>query len=154
MANNVSASTADDQPVQEVAAATPATPKPTERRPRDEPVPSRQIKHTWQETPTNDDSGSTLGKNGSAGESQISRSSAGPSIVSTKPWPTPKNVRGFASQVNQVATMVLNGEIDLNNARLYSGLVRTVAQAMSTEVSRARFLSQIPDLSFEDQEDA
>lgn len=67
---------------------------------------------------------------------------------------TPKNVREFASQVNRIATAVLNGEISLDQARVYSGLARTVAQAMSTEVSRARFLAQIPDLSFEEDDDA
>jgi hypothetical protein len=148
----MTASTAGGKLDQEASAATPATPVGTERRPKATPEPSPPTAPTSPDTPTSADSGSTPGRSGPAGESQISTSSAEPSIVSIKQWPTPKNVRGFASQVNQVATMVLNGDIDLNNARLYSGLVRTVAQAMSTEVSRARFLSQIPDLSFEDTE--
>ncbi len=46
--------------------------------------------------------------------------------------------------------MVLNGELDLDTARLYSSVARTVAQAMSTEVSRARFVQQMPDLSLDD----
>ena len=46
--------------------------------------------------------------------------------------------------------MVLNGEIELETARLYSSIARTVAQAASLEVSRARFLATVPDLSFED----
>lgn len=71
-----------------------------------------------------------------------------PSAVSKKLWRTPRTVREFASQANQVATMVLNGDLDINTARIYSGIARTVAQAMSTEVSRARFLSELPNLSF------
>jgi hypothetical protein len=65
-------------------------------------------------------------------------------------WKPPRNVKEFAAQTNHVATMVLRGEIELETARVYSGLARTVAQAMSTEVSRARFLAEEPDLSLED----
>lgn len=65
-------------------------------------------------------------------------------------WRPPSTVREFAAQTNSVATLVLRGEIDLERARVYSGLARTVAQAMSTEVSRARFLAQEPDLSLEE----
>lgn len=148
----MTASTVDAQPVPEDDAATPATPGRTERRPRDVPTRSPQIVHTWQDTPISDEAGSAPGENEPDAESPISVTSDEPSSSLTKQWHTPKNVRAFASQVNQVATMVLNGEMDLNHARLYSGLVRTVAQAMSTEVSRARFLSQIPDLSFEDED--
>ena len=53
----------------------------------------------------------------------------------------------FAAQANRVATMVLNGEMDLDVARTYSSLARTVAQAMSTEVSRARFVQSEPTLT-------
>lgn len=76
-----------------------------------------------------------------------------PSRPSTRRYTTPKNVRAFASQVNDVASRVLNGEMELEAARVYSGLARTVAQAMSTEVSRARFLSQAPDLTFEKEDE-
>lgn len=48
--------------------------------------------------------------------------------------------------------MVLNGDLDLERARLYSSVARTVAQALSTEVSRARFLAQAPDLTLEDDD--
>lgn len=86
--------------------------------------------------------------------SPTSVTSAAPSRPSTKLWRTPRNVREFASQANEVASMVLNGDMDVNVARIYSGLARTVAQAMSTEVSRARFLSELPDLSFVEETDA
>ena len=55
-------------------------------------------------------------------------------------------MRAFAAQANRVATMVLNGEIDVETARIYTAVARTVAQAMSTEVTRARFLQTEPDL--------
>lgn len=45
-----------------------------------------------------------------------------------------------------VATMVLNGTMDLEGARVYSSVARTVAQAMSTEVSRSRFVQAEPSL--------
>lgn len=51
--------------------------------------------------------------------------------------------------MNSVATRVLNGGIDVEAARLYSSLARTVAATMSSEVTRARFLTQEPDLTFE-----
>lgn len=35
-------------------------------------------------------------------------------------------------------------------ARTYSAVARTVAQAMSTEVTRARFLKEEPDLDFDE----
>lgn len=51
--------------------------------------------------------------------------------------------------------MVLNGTMDLDAARLYSSVARTVAQAMSTEISRSRFVAaepvlDLPDDVFED----
>jgi hypothetical protein len=52
----------------------------------------------------------------------------------------------FAAQANAVATLLLNGEIDVDVARTYSAVARTVAQAMSTEVSRARFVQSEPSL--------
>ena len=55
-------------------------------------------------------------------------------------------IREFAAQANAVATMVLNGTMDLDAARTYSSVARTVAQAMSTEVSRSRFLATEPSL--------
>ena len=61
-------------------------------------------------------------------------------------WRQPRNVREFAAQANAVATMVLNGTMDLESARAYSSVARTVAQAMSTEVSRSRFLQSEPSL--------
>lgn len=52
----------------------------------------------------------------------------------------------FAAQASDVATRVLNGTMDLETARVYGAVARTVAQAMTTEVQRARFLQQQPDL--------
>lgn len=57
-------------------------------------------------------------------------------------------MREFASQANEVANRILNGEIDLDTARAYSAVARTVAQAVTSEVVRARFLKAMPDLDF------
>lgn len=56
-------------------------------------------------------------------------------------------------QANDVATKVLNGEIDADTARLYSSVARTVVQSMSIEVARARFLKTVPELSLREAED-
>ena len=72
---------------------------------------------------------------------------------STQPWPLPSTVREFASQVNWVATSVLNGEIERERARLYASLARVISQTVSAEVTRARFLKQEPDLTFEPPRD-
>lgn len=78
-----------------------------------------------------------------------------PSSASTGLWRQPRNLREFAAQTtNAVATAVLNGSVpDLDPVRVYAGLARTVAQAMSTEVQRARFLGKEPDLRFDPGED-
>lgn len=76
-------------------------------------------------------------------------SSEPPSSDSNRRWRKPKTVREFAAQANDVATMILNGEIDMEQARGYASLARVVAQAASVEVTRARFLKREPDLSLE-----
>jgi len=70
---------------------------------------------------------------------------------SNKHWQTPKNVKGLASQANMAATMVLNGELNIDVARTYSAIIRTVAQAVTNETNKARFLRELPDLEFEDE---
>jgi hypothetical protein len=67
-------------------------------------------------------------------------------------WHKPKDAAGFAAQANRVATMILNGELDLDTARTYSGVARTMAQVLSAEVYRARFLQEAPNLTLEDEE--
>lgn len=58
-------------------------------------------------------------------------------------------MRGLATQANNIATALLNEEVDLEKAKAYSALVRSVAQMMSIEVARARFLRSEPVLDFE-----
>jgi hypothetical protein len=58
-------------------------------------------------------------------------------------------VRELAGQANQVATLMLNGQIDMELARSYGALVRGIAQMMSIEVTRARFVKTEPILTFE-----
>lgn len=83
---------------------------------------------------------------------QNSMNSTLPTNVSKEHWPQPQTVRHFASQVNAVATRVLNGTIDMDIARTYATLSRVLAQAMSVEVTKARFLKQAPDLRIDDYE--
>lgn len=59
-------------------------------------------------------------------------------------------MREFASQANSVCTLLLNGKISLEKAKAYSSVARTVAQAMSIEVTRGRFLRTMPDLTLDD----
>lgn len=66
---------------------------------------------------------------------------------------TPRNVQEFASQANQVAAAVLRGDIDLDTARVYSAVARTAAQAMTTEVVKARLTRTTPDLEFVNMEE-
>lgn len=75
-----------------------------------------------------------------------------PSSDSKQPWSRPSNIKEFAAQANKVATMVLNGEIDLEAARLFASLGRVVTQATSLEVTRGRFLKEEPNLSLEEKE--
>lgn len=77
-----------------------------------------------------------------------SSKSDAPSDTSTPFWPEPQTAMEFAAQARSVATMVLNNGIDIDVARLYSAVARTVAQALSVEVTRSRFLRREPDLRF------
>lgn len=76
--------------------------------------------------------------------------SGGRSSGSKKHWQQPSNAREFASQVNAVATLVLNEQLDLDRARTYASLARVVSQTLSVESTRARFLKEAPDLDFEE----
>lgn len=98
------------------------------------------------------ESGSTGGANGSDSSPLTSGSSGRPASDSNKRWPKPRHVRALAAQVNEVATMVLNGAIDVEKARLYANLTRTLAQTISAETTRARFAKEAPDLSLETEE--
>lgn len=80
------------------------------------------------------------------------RHSGAPSKPSTPRFNQPKNVREFAAQANRVATAILNNEIDLDTARAYSAVARTVAQAVTAQTVHARFLKTAPDLDFPEEE--
>ena len=71
-------------------------------------------------------------------------------MPSTTRWVVPVDPMTFAYQANKVATAILNGEIDLDVARTYASVARTVAQAMNTEVNRARLEQSLPDLSMKE----
>ena len=100
-------------------------------------------------TPINTSNGPADGSAGPASGSPTSKPSAKPSGGSTRRWRSPRTAMEFAAQANAVATLLLNGEIELELARTYSAVARTVAQAMSTEVSRARFIQSEPSLALE-----
>lgn len=113
--------------------------------PQTPPIPS--------ESPTSADSGSATGRREVADDPKTSSTSGTPSRHSTRRYKKPNNVREFASQANTVATRILNGEIDLDTARAYSAVARTVAQAVTAQTVHARFLKATPDLNFEDMEE-
>ena len=96
------------------------------------------------------DAGSGAGKSGLGSGSRTSNASGAPSGGSTRRWRKPTSVKEFAAQANAVATLLLNGELDVEIARAYSGIARTVAAAISNETSRARFAKTAPDLSLGD----
>jgi len=107
------------------------------------------------EIPQSEPGGSTTGGNPQDERSpKMSTSSGEPSRGSKPPslkWKQPKTVKEFASQASVVCTRLLNGEMDLEVARAYSGIARIVAQAVSSEVTKSRFLSQKPDLEIDEQ---
>jgi hypothetical protein len=92
------------------------------------------------------------GRNTTSSFRRKSRNSVKQSKGSKRHWRPPRNVREFAAQANQVATMVLNSEIDEDKARTYASIARVVSQSASVEVTRARFLKTAPDLSLEEED--
>lgn len=78
------------------------------------------------------------------------------SLGSKRHYERPRTVRALAAQVADLATAVLNGEVEgdaLEAARVYASLTRTTAQLVSAEVTRARFLRMEPNLSLEGDDD-
>lgn len=138
-----------DDPIDEaVRHALDVTAAPTTRRPVVRRRSSERTLPTQPETQPSENSGSTTGRRASASESPTSKNSDEPVKGSKKHWRQPKTVREFAAQANAVATLILNGDIDEAPARQYTAIARTVAQAMSIEVARSRFLKEMPDLDF------
>ncbi len=80
---------------------------------------------------------------------QMSVNSAGQSSGSKEHWQKPTTIKELAANINTVANHVLNGTIDLRTAQVYGSLVRVVAQATSLEVTRGRFLKEMPDLNLD-----
>lgn len=117
----------------------------------DEQSIERELRRISKPTPESEPSGSEPTESASGSTSPTSRPSAEPSDGSMKQWKKPHNVREFAAQANSVATDLLNGEMNLDVARTYSSLARGVAQMMSIEVTRARFLKTEPVLEFDDE---
>lgn len=81
--------------------------------------------------------------------SLTSKNSGEPTSGLSKRWLLPQTTRDFVAQSNAVMTGVLNGEIDIDRARVYGSVARVMAQVISVEVSRARFLREVPDLTLD-----
>jgi len=146
----MTARSADDPPERVDFNARAATKHATERQKTASAGTTTPSSATTPATPTSTSDGAASGRSEPDGESPTSKTSDEPS----KGWTAPHSIKDFAKQVNLVATMVLNGEIDLDTARAYGQLARTVAQATSIEVTKARFAQQMPDLSLDvDEED-
>jgi hypothetical protein len=97
-----------------------------------------------------------LPRTSSRGSRKTSSTSSSPSASSTGRYRRPINVKQMAGQVLDLATAVINGDVqgeDLDRARLYASLARTTAQLVNSEVTRARFLREQPDLTFFEGED-
>lgn len=142
----MSAQTAGDPPVQGGSSVPAATSDDTGELNKGVVVTTTPSSATTPDTPRSTESGADAGSSVEASGSPTSKPFAPPSTH----WTKPRTVKGFAAQVNDVATRLLNGEIDLETARAYGQLARTVAQATSIEVTRARFLQQEPSMSLDD----
>ena len=84
-----------------------------------------------------------------------SERSDGPLIDSIAPFVRPKDARALAAQITTVSTALLNGVFsaaELDVLRLYAAMVRSTAQLMTAETSRARQSRELPDLSLAGQE--
>jgi hypothetical protein len=137
----------DDQDAQ------PATSESIDLIQSDERSIESQLRRISGATPRNEPDGSETTESTPGSTSPTSNSSERPSSGSTERWKKPRTVREFAAQTNTVATALLNGEMNLDIARTYSSLARGVAQMMSIEVTRARFLKTEPILEFDEGED-
>lgn len=65
---------------------------------------------------------------------------------SKKRYRKPGDAKQLAAQASYIATQVLNGEIDLDTARIYATLARTAAQGLSIEMQLGRLNHKKPDL--------
>jgi hypothetical protein len=115
----------------------------------------KQIKGTSKTTQKRPSSETrSIGKSGEEGLSSMfqkrSSNSELRSSDSKGHWRKPVTIKELAANINTVANAVLNGEIDLRTAQVYGALVRVVAQTTSLEVTRGRFLKEMPDLSLEE----
>lgn len=76
------------------------------------------------------------------------------SSTSKRPSVAPRSVHELAAQVNALATRVLSGalsEEEIELARLYSGLVRTTASLINSDIAAARLTHTEPNLSLEEE---
>lgn len=118
----------------------------------DGPSTEQPSRPTARGTRSSEGRGFTPGKNVSDSEVLTSALSDGPSKTSSGQWLLPANTRAFVRQANEVMTAVLNGEIDIDKARVYGSIARVMAQMMSVQERYARFLREAPNLSLTDSD--
>ena len=64
-------------------------------------------------------------------------------------WKQPKTVKDLASQAAAVCTKLLNGQLDLIQAQMYSSVLRSVAALVHASVMKAKMDEKPPDLGLE-----
>lgn len=135
--------------------APPVEPEPIEPTPSTEPddvlLTALRSSDTFEEFLRNGGNGAGLPTNVAESLFRIYKTYEQPSAGSMPHFKRPRTAMEFAAQANRVATMILNGEMDVETGRLYSSVARTVAQSLSSEVSRARYLQHEPDLTFPEE---
>lgn len=141
---------ANDPRVPAVGNVRAATGGDTGRPTPDDGTTTTPSSDTTHGTRTSTGSGREGGASEPADRSRNSNGSGSHLPTSKRRWRQPKDAGDLATQASHVATMVLNGDIDPDVARLYTASARVAAQAMSTKVSKARFLGSTPDLSLDD----
>lgn len=123
----------------------------------------RESARTRRRTQRNDDGGSEPGESTQAeptSSTELSTSipptnspfSDEPLRGSNKRWRRQSSAKGLAAQMNAVGTMVLNGDLSIDVARVYAALARSTVQALSVQVTKSRFAREIPDIDLEDEE--
>lgn len=78
-----------------------------------------------------------------------SSTSGSPSGDSKRRYSKPSNAAQMAAQANEIATAILNGDINVDVASAYASTARVAVSAMNIEVQRARLARAVPDLSLD-----
>jgi hypothetical protein len=105
-------------------------------------------------TPKSADGGLSRPRRGAAATSPPgSTPSASRSRTSNTRYLPPRTVEEFAAQASDVCTRLLNGQIDPKLAQTYGTVARVVSQTFSAQVTKGRFLKEMPDLTLNLRDD-